>query len=380
MQRILRSRTRSLRSNQASCCDGQLSATDAAGAAVPAGIATLAPVFGQALPLLADVRTEYSHEVNAELVYELCAALTREGLGTDEIWTQSGKNALLFAKQAIRNAIGAERCALLERNVEYHLEVSDQLGRSSSDSVLDTGHLVVTIECGGSGYVKIGPALDALESEAEGLGAAFYCALLNALYRVIRVYDHNDALLYEERMHEYADEDDEENRGQYEFPDVEKALPECIRKTLKRDDENWRLRDRRLLRRFEDGKFHSWVERLRRIQRIARLPLKQSREYIEAGYYDDAPLPSLLLTFKEHDAVTACFDEESQYMMEGTNEPSLCVVFSPRKPEEVRHALRVVEKFVAFNCELFRLIEEIQEEKDYGSACIDRGEPSLRVA
>jgi hypothetical protein len=36
-------------------------------------------------------------------------------------------------------------------------------------------------------------------------------------------------------MHEYA-ADDEENREQYEFPEVEKALPECIRKTLKCDD------------------------------------------------------------------------------------------------------------------------------------------------
>jgi hypothetical protein len=245
--------------------------------------------------------------------------------------------------------------------------------------VLDAGQLVVTIECGGSGFVKIGPALGALETEAEGLGAAFYWALLNALYRVMRVYDHNDALLYEERMHEYADEDDEENRDQYEFPEVEKSLPECIRKTLKHYDENWRLRDRRLLRRFEDGKYRSWIKRLRRIQRLARLPLQCSREYIEAGYYDDAPLPSLLLTFKEHDAVTASFDEESQSMMEGTNEPALCVVFSPRKSEEVQHALQVVDRFVAINCELFQLIEEIQE-ADHGSPSIDRGEPSLRVA
>lgn len=34
---------------------------------------------------------------------------------------------------------------------------------------------------------------------------------------------HDDALQYEERMHEYAEED-EENREQYEFPEVEKAL------------------------------------------------------------------------------------------------------------------------------------------------------------
>jgi hypothetical protein len=146
--------------------------------------------------------------------------------------------------------LAPERGDLLQRNVEYHLEVSDQLGRAGSDAALESGQLVVTIECSGSGYFKIGPALDALEAEAEGLGAAFYWALTHALYRVMRIYNHDDALMYEERMREYADQDEEENRGQYEFPEVEKALPECIRKTLKRECPDWRTRDRELLRRF----------------------------------------------------------------------------------------------------------------------------------
>jgi hypothetical protein len=45
----------------------------------------------------------------------------------------------------------------------------------------------------------------------------------------------------------------------------------------------------------------------------------------------------------------------------------------------VRHVLRVVERFVALNCELFQLVEEIQE-KSHAGACIDRGESSLRTA
>ena len=333
------------------------------------------------MPSLSDVRTEYSHEVNAELVHELCAALVREGFGTAETWKKSGGNALAFAQHAMMSGIGAERGDLIQRNVEYHLEVSDQLGRAGSDTELESGQLVVTVECGGSGYFKIGPALDALESEAEGLGAAFYWALTLALYRVMRIYNHDDALMYEERMRDYAAEDDEENRGQYEFPEVEKALPECIQKTLKRECPDWRRRDRDLLRRFSKGNYATWIERLRHIQRLSLLRLKQSRDYIEASYYDEPPLPALLVTFKENDAITACFDEERQYMMEGTAEPTVCVVFSPRKPDEVRHALRVVERFIALNCELLQLVEEIQEwERRYASPCIDRGEPSLRAA
>ena len=175
----------------------------------------------QALPSLADVRVDYSHEVNAELVYQLSAALVREGLGTGETWKQSGGSAIAFAQHAIMNAIGAERGDLLRRNVEFHLEVSDVLGRAGSDAALESGQLAVTIECSGSGYLKIGPALDALEAVADGLGAAFYWALTHALYRVMRIYNHDDALMCEERMRDYAAEDEEENRGQYEFPEVE---------------------------------------------------------------------------------------------------------------------------------------------------------------
>jgi hypothetical protein len=370
IERILRSGKRSLRSHEPICGNGQPSAPNAAGIASASGIATLAPVFAQALPSLAGVRAEYSHEVNAELVYELCAALVREGLGTAETWKQSGGNALAFAQHAMMSAIGAERGDLLQRNVKYHLEVSDQQGRDGSDTPLESGKLVVTVECGGSGYLKIGPPLDALETEAEGLGAAFYWALTYALYRVMRIYNHDDALMCEERMRDCAAEDGEENRGQYEFPEVEKALPECIQKTLKHEGSDWKMRDRELLRRFCNGRYGSWIKRLRRIQRLSRLPLKQSRDYIESGYYDEPPLPSLLITFKEHDAITACFDEEGQYMMEGTAEPSVCVVFSPRKAEEVRHALQIVGRFVALNRELFELVEEIQswEKHDAGAA------------
>jgi len=381
MQRIPRSRTRRLRSVGPVCCNGQPPALGAVRPASTAGIATLAPVFCQALPSLADVRTEYSHEANAELVYELCAALARVGLGTAETWKQSGGNALAFAQHAMMSGIGAERGDLLQRNVDYHLEVSDVLGRAGSDDALEAGHLAVTVECGGSGYLKIGPAIDALETEAEGLGAAFYWALTHALYRVMRIYNHDDALMYEERMREYADQDDEESSGQHEFPDVEKALPECIRKTLKHECRDWKMRDSELLRRFSTGSYANWIERLRRIQRLSRLRLKQSRDYIEAGQFDEPPLPSLLVSFKDRDAITACFDEEGQYMMEGTAEPTLCVAFSPRKPDEVRRALRVVGRFVVFNCELFQLVEAIQRwEKGNESPCIHRGESLLRAA
>jgi hypothetical protein len=182
-------------------------------------------------------------------------------------------------------------------------------------------------------------------------------------------------------MHEYA-EDDEENREQYEFPEVEKALPECIQKTLTTDNHRaFTLRARRLLLKHRRGKHRSWIERLRTIERLSRVRLPTDGHFREDGGYDTIPLPSLLVAFKEHDPVVACFDEESQYMLEGSAEPTLGVVFSPEKLDDVRRALRVVARFIALNHELFQLIEELAEwEKRNAGTHLDRGEPSLRAA
>jgi hypothetical protein len=47
-------------------------------------------------------------------------------------------------------------------------------------------------------------------------------------------------------------------------------------------------------------------------------------------------------------------------MLEGSSEPTVCVVFSPKKADEMKHAVRVIERFVAFNMELFELLEMLQ--------------------
>ena len=381
MQRISQSRSLSHRSNEQQRRKRRPLASSSGRTIGPAGIATLAPAFTQALPVLGTVPTAYSHEFRAELLYDLCAALLREGLGGPETWRKCKESAQVFAQRAIMELIGEERWNLLQRNAEYHLTVSDVAERDGEEALLGDGRLAVTIECSGCGFIKIGPAIAALEAETEGLGAAFYWTLTYALYRVMRIYNHDDALQYEERMHEYAEED-EENREQYEFPEVEKALPECIRKTLTRDDHCEFTRNaRRVLSLHRNGRHRSWIERLRKIQRLARLRLPTDVHFREDGGYDTIPLPSLLVAFKEHDAIIACFDEESQYMLEGSAEPTVGVVFSPQKPEEVRRALRVVARFVALNQELFLLVEELVEsEKRDAGTHLDRGEPSLRAA
>lgn len=385
MQRIHRTRPNGVRSHKPVQREPGPHASGANGVADATGVALLAPAFAQALPSLGGLPTEYSHEFRAELVYDLCAALVREGLGTCASWKECGESVLVFAKHAIMRTIGEDRWNLLQRNVEYHLEISDVADREGFDEVMGDGQLAITVVCGGSGYLKIGSAIEALEAEAPGLGAAFYWTLTYALYRFMRVYNHDDALQYEERMQEYAEEDEEENKGQYEFPEVEKALPECIRLSLQKDNhDRWNLGARRLLRKHSNSRYGSWIKRLRKLQQLSRIRVCSLRNFIEEGNYDSPPLPSLLIAFKERDAITACFDEEGQYMLEGTSEPAVGVAFHPKDPEEVRQAIRILERFVMFNHELFQLVEELQEweksENSHADTRLDRGEPSLRAA
>jgi len=344
-----------------------------------APVETLAPAFAVALPSLDDQPVTYSHEVNGEMLFELCAALVRMELGTPKLWSECGEDPLAFAKCSIVNRIGKGTIALLERNVEYHLEVTDVVGTDSAG--LSTGQLAITIHCSGCGYLKIGPALRVLESEEKGLGAAFYWTLLRSLHRVMRIYDHSDAQAYEENLIEYAQEDDPANRNQYEFPEVEKALPECIRGSLKHESEHWCLDYRRLLRRHRNGPYRNWIQHIETIAKLARVKARSFEPSDYDGYYDGPPLPALLIVFEEHDAVAACFDEESQHMLEGSAEPAFCALFTLADAQQCSAAMRAAERFVLVNREVCELIEEIHalEKSDEGRD-FNRGDASLRAA
>lgn len=330
------------------------------------GVATLVPAFSQSLPVFDGVPAEYIHEFHAELLYELCAALVREGLAGTETWRNVNENAVAFAQRAILDLIGRDRLEVLQRNIDYQLTVSDALERDGDETTRSDGRLVLSIECTASGFLKLGPAIEALEREAPGLGAAFYWTLIDGLYRVVRIYGHEEAFEYEDRLRDYAAQDNE-NPEQYEFPEVEKAFPECIRQTLKRDGEQFARQARKILRRHRKGRYRAWVERLVKIRWFSRRPLWADRMLVEDGQYDDPPLPSLVVAFREQDAIVACFDEERQYMLEASHEPAIGVAFSAQKPVEFHRALRIARRFVALNLTVCELLEEIERwEKDHG--------------
>lgn len=59
--------------------------------------------------MLDAVPRAYSHEFHAELLYDLCAALVREGLAGPETWQRCENSAVVFAQRAVMETIGKAR-------------------------------------------------------------------------------------------------------------------------------------------------------------------------------------------------------------------------------------------------------------------------------
>lgn len=311
---------------------------------------------GESIPALRRIPASYRLETNGERLYRLCLALVERNLADENLWEKSGKVAVVFARSAIHKLIEEFTSGTLEDRVEYYCEVRDDLGTGYwRNGDLGDGKLMAAFELQACGYLKIGAALAALEEQERFLGAAFYFLLRRSLCRWIRIYDHTDAEFYNEQLHEWMEQDDPQNRDAYEFPPVEEAIPEPVRTAG-----DWTyLNARRLLRRHLQGPHSIWIQKLLTLHRLSRLKGQVAR--FEGGY-DDPPVPSLLLVFRENDAIQACFDHESDRYNESTNEPSCAVCFRPEVEAEFDAALRTMAIFLRVNMELAELISLLNDE------------------
>ena len=120
-----------------------------------------------------------------------------------------------------------------------------------------------------------------------------------------------------------------------------------------------------------------WIQKLLTLHRLSRLKGQVMRF---EGEYDDPPVPSLLLVFRENDAIQACFDHESERYNETTNEPACAVCFRPETDGEFDAALRTMAIFLRVNMELAGLITLLECEETHASQREHRTEPSLRAA
>ena len=310
---------------------------------------------GDTLPELGSLPSTYQIGTNSELLYRLCVALVERHLVDENLWHEAGKIPVVFARNAILRMIDQEAGEAFKDNLQYECIVSDTLSSGAySGAAVDEGKLVAMFDLTTADYLVIGAAIRALDEQEPLLGGAFYLLLTGTLRRHLRLYDHVAASWYNERLLEMMEEDDPENHDSYEFPKVEECIPPSVKAIAGWND--GRLRS--LLRRHLNGPHGAWIEKLLLIERLTRLSCKVDRF---EGEYDDAPVPSVLIVFRENDAVSACWDAESAHFNEANNEPSFTVCFRPDDRQDFDAALRSAWIFLELNMELASLINLLNQ-------------------
>jgi hypothetical protein len=328
------------------------------GASPTPRLSTLAPAAALSLPSLAGVLSSYEHYDGDARLFAFLRRLAELGIASTapaEI-ERLRTSPLAYVQSSLDSWITAQGGDTIDGNIEYFLDIS--VTQDGQLRGADTQQpLLITVAAEQCGYMVAGPALAALQSEAKGLGVAFYRVLSTSLAKWVRVYDYTDARNCEDGMKQMREMDDEQIRERYEIPDVEAAIPAFLRKARLKVARS----DLPLLRKHQGGKFGGWIHRLLEIHRLAQLPAAGDVREIMSSYYDQSCLPSLLVVFNKNDTIEGCFDDEAQCWPEASSEPCLAVAFDPADAGQTAAAMRSLETFLHLNRELCLLTEEFNK-------------------
>jgi hypothetical protein len=204
------------------------------------------------------------------------------------------------------------------------------------------------------GCTTFGPTLDLLEKVHPQLPVTFFQLFVGGLNCWTRVYDYRDAEDRVEMLREWVAQ--EGDADQYEIPDVEGSIPQCMRQTTLSKAELAHLQDN-----INDPLAQTLVNAVLALHHMsAQAERPELDDNIREQLSDcNPPLPCLLAIFVEGDAITACFDEEAQGMMEVEPEPNLIIPFDPTDKDSVQntfHTFGVACQTIASATELIDLM------------------------
>ncbi len=338
------------------------------------GVMLLGEGCGETLPTLRRIRSSYMVETDGDRLHRFCIALLERGFGDHSLWKKAGENPAVFTKALIQGLINQLCGNALDESVEYTCELTTDVNLFPyRRKPVQQESLFAMFHLARYGYVRVGAALKALEAEEPYLGAAFYFLMLRSAHQWFRVYDHRDAEWYLEEMHEWADQEDPEDRESYEFPPVEEAIPEPIR--LAR---SWKDSCAvGLLRKQAKGPYSTWIEKVLTLYRLSRLKRETFRF---EGEYEAPAGPSWLVVFKQGDAIEACFDQQLELYYETDHEPTCAVSFRPENKAEFDSALHTMTVFLKINKVFAELVSLLNIWEDqHGSERERRAAPPLQV-
>jgi hypothetical protein len=306
------------------------------GGRAPAARLSFLGAGGLAVPRLDGTPCERRILERERAAAAVAANFVRAGIGCEEDWSRAGHDPFRFLKLGLERWVSAHGGDDIARHFELSLVLSSSVERYEPAGQ-KSGELFFLVEPGSAGYVVLAPTIDLLERIRPRMGATFFQLFVGSLCRWVRVYDFRNAEDRIQMLREWYESDPEE--GAYELPDVAGSIPAAIRRRPLH-----RRTVEQMIERLENGRakriLTGVLELADQVQSSTRPELDDSIQ--EALSDCNPPLPALLAVFRRGDVIEACFDEESQSMMEVYPEPTLIVPVDSSRANRISDALKIL--------------------------------------
>lgn len=288
---------------------------------------------GSAIPRLDGIPMVHHWVADDTLAVTLAKSLVELGIAEPEDWQRAEHGPSSFIGRTLERWIEAHGGTAIRRRFILEARISTSPCSWADENESNPQRLFFTLEPSEAACVVFGPTLTLLRGFHPGLPATFFYQFVAALNRWIRVYDLRDAQERIENLKDWIANEPEAE--QYELPDVQGSIPPCMKQPPLKQSELTRLKSK-----ISDPLAAQLVGMVLRLNRVSRKAERPTLGDDVGELLSDCnpPLPSLLAIFSESDAIEACFQEESEYMMEVTPEPNLILPFNPASTVSVRGA------------------------------------------
>jgi hypothetical protein len=277
----------------------------------------------------------YPALANEATAAAVARTLIQTGIAEPERWAQAKGSATEFVRATLDDWLDRHGRAVVERNFYLDVALTDHADPQSwhdGEGWAGPQRLYISVEVESAGYVVFGPTLRLLEKVHFRLPATFYQRFVGSVERWVRVYDHRDGLERVEQIKEWLAGEPE---AEYELPDVENAIPACMKRRL--------LSDRSLPRMARQARSSRRKRLLRGLLTLVEKANQTERPVADEDVSEqlqdnNPPVPALLAVFERSDAIEGCFDEEAQTMLEAPPEPNVILPLNGRDATSVASA------------------------------------------
>ncbi len=296
----------------------------------------MAPACEVVLPTLERIPLEQRFAGDDRELLSLAELLVKSNIAAVEDWEKSGRDAAKYVSLTLQRWAREHGGGAIDRRFDLDLTLSDRLV-DYADERGPEGTLYLIVDPDGAAPVQMKPTLELLETVHPRLPSAFFMHFAGSLNRWVRVYDYHDAEERVDMLREWYE--GEEDREQYEVPDIEGCTPKCLKEAAL---------SFRSLKELARGIGKPELQALiRGLVDLCRVSSRAKRPHFTEDMGEqlmdaNPPLPCLLAAFTQGDAVVGCFDDEAQTAMETTPHPNLIIPLQLSNSSHVRQGFRTL--------------------------------------